>query len=114
MAKAKAVVKVCQTFCSFSCHDSQSTTVSLSVHEPTTSLIEQLTSLGPQKTADFTVPPVASKSNVQNQSPPSQSSIPSTSGVRNIDTKFIYVDASCKSLQVFILNNWQHLFFFKF
>jgi hypothetical protein len=57
-----------------------------------TPLIEQLAALGPQKTANLTVPAIASKSTVQNQSPPT------TGTVQNIDTNFIYVDASCKSL----------------
>lgn len=73
--------------------------------------MDQLASLGPQRTAGRTVPAVASKSTVQNQSPLTQAPVPSTS-VQNIDTNFIYVDASCKSLV--ILNNLQHLFFFKF
>jgi len=59
---------------------------------PPTPLLEQLASLGPQQTANPTVPAVASKSIMQNQSPPS-----SSIGVRNTDTNFIYVDASCKS-----------------
>ena len=79
------------------------TTAPPPAHDPPTSLIEQLTSLGPQQTANLTVPAVASKSTVQNQSPPTQAPGPSTS-VQNIDTNFIYVDASCKSFV--ILNNW--------
>ena len=65
----------------------------LPAHSPPTSLINQLASLGPQKTANLTVPAVASKSTMQNQSPPSEST-----GVQNIDTNFIYINASCKSL----------------